>query len=72
MMGPMALISDELHAGRLLAPIREPATRTRGYFVYAPEASSEAQAVATLRKWLMDAGSLAETALLTYLSANPP
>jgi LysR family glycine cleavage system transcriptional activator len=71
MMGPLALISDELHAGRLLAPIREPATRTRGYFVYAPEASSEAPAVATLRKWLVEAGGLAETAFPTYLSANP-
>jgi len=33
-MGPLALISDELRAGRLLAPINEPALRTRGYFVY--------------------------------------
>jgi DNA-binding transcriptional LysR family regulator len=57
----MALISDELRAGRLLAPISEPALRTRGYFVYAPEASSDAPAVAALRKWLVAAGSLAET-----------
>src|SRR5258708_8786604 len=35
-MGPLALISDELRAGQLLAPIRVPAARTRGYFVYAP------------------------------------
>jgi LysR family transcriptional regulator, glycine cleavage system transcriptional activator len=70
MMGPLALISDELRAGRLLAPIREPATRTRGYFVYAPEASNDAPAVAALRKWLVDAGSLAETEFSTYLSAN--
>jgi DNA-binding transcriptional LysR family regulator len=31
-MGPLALISDELRAGRLLAPISEPALRTSGYF----------------------------------------
>jgi LysR family transcriptional regulator, glycine cleavage system transcriptional activator len=70
-MGPLALISDELRAGRLLAPIREPATRTRGYFVYAPEANSEASAVAALRKWLASAGSSAEREFPTYLSANP-
>src|ERR1700732_3919618 len=55
-MGPVALISDELRTGRLLAPIGEPALRTRGYFVYALEASSDAQAVAALRKWLLAAG----------------
>jgi LysR family transcriptional regulator, glycine cleavage system transcriptional activator len=69
-MGPLALISDELRAGRLLAPIREPATRTRGYFVYAPEPSSEAPAVAALRQWLVGAGSSAETEFPHYLSAN--
>jgi LysR family glycine cleavage system transcriptional activator len=69
-MGPLALISEELRAGRLLAPISEPALRTRGYFVYALEASSDAPAVAALRKWLVAAGSLAETEFATYLSAN--
>jgi LysR family transcriptional regulator, glycine cleavage system transcriptional activator len=70
LMGPLALISDELRAGRLLAPISEPATRTRGYFVYAPEPSSDAPAVAALRKWLLSAGGLAETEYPTYLSSN--
>jgi LysR family glycine cleavage system transcriptional activator len=69
-MGPLALISDELRAGRLLAPISEPALRTRGYFVYALEASSDSPAVAALRKWLVAAGSLAETEFAPYLSAN--
>jgi hypothetical protein len=54
-----------------LAPINEPALRTRGYFVYALEASRDAPAVAALRKWLVAAGSLAETEFATYLSANP-
>jgi hypothetical protein len=44
--------------------------RTRGYFVYAPEASSDAPAVAALRKWLVAAGGLAATEFATYLSAN--
>jgi len=48
MMGPLALISDELRAGWLLAPIREPAMRTRVYFDHAPEASGDAPAVAAL------------------------
>src|ERR1700730_52487 len=69
-MGPLALISDELRAGRLLAPISEPALRTRGYFVYALEASSDSPAVAALRKWLVAAGGLAELEFATYLSAN--
>jgi LysR family glycine cleavage system transcriptional activator len=69
-MGPLALISDELRAGRLLAPISEPALRTRGYFVYAREASTDAPGVAALRKWLVAAGSLAETQFTSYLSAN--
>src|ERR1700740_2619223 len=69
-MGPLALISDELRSGRLLAPISQPALRTRGYFVYALEASSDSPAVAALRKWLVAAGSLAETEFARYLSAN--
>ena len=69
-MGLLALISEELCVGRLLAPINEPALTTRGYFVYALEASSDAPAVAALRKWLVAAGGLAETEFTTYLSAN--
>jgi LysR family transcriptional regulator, glycine cleavage system transcriptional activator len=69
-MGPLALISDDLRAGRLLAPISEPVLRTRGYFVYALEASSDAPAICALRKWLVAAGSLAETEFARYLSAN--
>ena len=69
-MGPLALVGDELREGRLLAPIKEPAIRTRGYFVYAPETSSEAPAVTALRKWLVSAGSLAEAEYPTYLASN--
>jgi len=67
-MGPLALVADELREGRLLAPIREPALRGRGYFVYAPQTSSDAPAVAVFRKWLMRAGSRAESEYPTYLS----
>jgi LysR family glycine cleavage system transcriptional activator len=71
-MGPIALIADELRRSRLLAPIDEPAMRTRGYFVYAPEPSSNASAIVALRKWLVDAGSSAETEYPTYLSSSRP
>jgi LysR family glycine cleavage system transcriptional activator len=69
-MGPLALVSDELREGRLLAPIKEPAIRTRGYFVYAPETNSEAPAVVALRGWLVSAGSSAEREYPTYLSST--
>ena len=68
-MGPVALISDELHAGRLLAPIRQPVRKTRGYFFYAPEPSLDAPAITALRNWLISAGSVAEGEFSTYLSA---
>ncbi len=68
LMGPLALVGDELRDGRLLAPIREPALRTRGYFVYAPETSSVAPRFAAFREWLVRAGSLAETESPIYLT----
>jgi LysR family transcriptional regulator, glycine cleavage system transcriptional activator len=69
-MGPLALISDELRAGRLVAPIWEPITRTRGYFFYAPETSSDTPAVVALRQWLISAGNVAQAEFPTHLSAN--
>lgn len=69
-MGPVALISDELRAGRLSAPIRSPVLKTRGYFFYAPERTTDAPSVAALRNWLMSAGGLAESEFPAYLSAN--
>jgi LysR family glycine cleavage system transcriptional activator len=69
-MGPLALVSDELRDGRLVAPIKEPAIRTRGYFIYAPETSAEAPAVIVLRQWLIGAGSLAEAEFPIYLTST--
>ena len=67
-IGPLALVGDELREGRLVAPIREPVLRTRGYFVYALETSSAVPAVTALRQWLISAGSLAEAEFPKYLS----
>ena len=69
-VGPLALVGDELREGRLVAPIKEPAIRTRGYFVYAPETNSEAPAITALRQWLVGAGSLAESKFPAYLSST--
>jgi LysR family transcriptional regulator, glycine cleavage system transcriptional activator len=69
-MGPVALVADELRAGRLLTPLQEPALRTRGYFVYAPATNIEVSAIAVFRKWLISAGSTAETEYPHYLSSN--
>jgi LysR family transcriptional regulator, glycine cleavage system transcriptional activator len=69
-MGPLTLVSDELREARLVAPIKEPAIRTRGYFVYAPEGSSDAPVISALRKWLIGAGNVAESQFSSYLSAT--
>jgi hypothetical protein len=53
-----------------LAPIKEPAIRTRGYFVYAPETNSEGPAITALRQWLDSAGYLAEARFPAYLSST--
>ena len=67
-MGPVALVANELRTGRLLAPLNEPALRTRGYFVYAHTRNGELPAIAAFRNWLVTAGSLAES---VRTSVNP-
>lgn len=70
LIGPVALISDELHAGRLLAPIAEPVLKARGYFVFAPEHINDAPAIAALRQWLMGAGRVTESEFPDYLAVS--
>jgi LysR family glycine cleavage system transcriptional activator len=66
-MGPLALVTEEVRAGRLLAPIGQPVLSSRGYFVYAPAASNDAPAVVALRQWLTDAGRATEAEFPDYL-----
>jgi LysR family glycine cleavage system transcriptional activator len=66
-MGPLALVTEEVRSGRLLMPLGKPAVSSRGYFVYAPAASNDAPAIVAFRKWLTDAGSATEAALPEYL-----
>ena len=44
--------------------------KTRGYFFYVPQATSDAPAIVAIRSWLMTAGSLAESEFPTDLTAN--
>ncbi|HEY3910549.1 MAG TPA: LysR substrate-binding domain-containing protein [Stellaceae bacterium] len=69
-MGPLALVGDELRAGRLVAPISDPVVRTRGYFFYAPEAGSNAAEIAAFRKWLVGAGAAATAEYPPHLSRH--
>ncbi|HTT80078.1 MAG TPA: LysR substrate-binding domain-containing protein [Stellaceae bacterium] len=69
-MGPLALVADELREGRLVMPIPEPALRTRGYFAYVRAAHSDAPEVSALREWLVAAGGQAEAQLPSYLAAR--
>jgi LysR family transcriptional regulator, glycine cleavage system transcriptional activator len=69
-MGPVALITDELRAGRLVAPLPEPATRTRGYFFYAPEPNGDTPTIVALREWLVAAGRVTEGEYSSYLASK--
>jgi len=66
-MGPIALVAEEVRDGRLLAPLSTPLVASRGYFVYAPAASNDAPAIVALRRWLTDAGRTTEAMLPEYL-----
>ncbi|HML10278.1 MAG TPA: transcriptional regulator GcvA [Stellaceae bacterium] len=66
-MGPLALVTEEVQSGRLLAPIERPTVASRGYFLYAPAASNDAPAIVALRQWLIDAGQTTEATFPEYL-----
>lgn len=70
LMGPVALLTDELRMGRLLAPIPEPAARTRGYYFFASERTVDVPAIVALREWLVAAGIATERQFPAYLSPN--
>jgi LysR family transcriptional regulator, glycine cleavage system transcriptional activator len=69
MMGPIALVGQELQSGRLVMPWPEPALRSRGYFMHTPQARRNAPAVAALRRWLLHAGQATEAEYPAYLAA---
>ena len=69
-MGPIALVGEEVLQGRLVMPFPEPALRARGYFIYVPEARADAPAVVALRRWLLSTGRITEADHPRYLSAR--
>jgi LysR family glycine cleavage system transcriptional activator len=69
-MGPVALVAEELRDGRLVAAIPEPALRTRGYHVYTRTATGDLPEFAALQRWLLGAGRRAELQFPRYLSRS--
>jgi LysR family transcriptional regulator, glycine cleavage system transcriptional activator len=69
-MGPIALVGEEVLQGSLVMPFPEPALRARGYFIYVPEVRADAPAVVALRRWLLSAGRITEADHPRYLSAR--
>ncbi|OZI26378.1 transcriptional regulator [Bordetella genomosp. 9] len=56
-MGPIALVSDDLAAGRLIAPFDAPRLPSRSYCSYIPEARAEDDLVLRFRAWLEAEGA---------------
>jgi LysR family transcriptional regulator, glycine cleavage system transcriptional activator len=51
-MGPTALVSDDLAAGRLVAPFAGPRLRSRGYCTYVPDGKAGDKRIVLFRSWL--------------------
>jgi LysR family transcriptional regulator, glycine cleavage system transcriptional activator len=51
-MGPTALVSDDLAAGRLVAPFDGPRLPSRSYCTYVPDEKADDERVALFRAWL--------------------
>jgi LysR family transcriptional regulator, glycine cleavage system transcriptional activator len=51
-MGPTALVSDDLAAGRLVAPFAGPRLPSRSYCTYVPDGKSADELVVLFRSWL--------------------
>ena len=51
-MGPTALVSDDLAAGRLVAPFAGPRLPSRSYCTYVPDGKSGDERVVLFRSWL--------------------
>ena len=56
-MGPTALVSDDLAAGRLVAPFTGPRLPSRSYCTYVPDGKSADDLVMLFRSWLESEGA---------------
>lgn len=60
-MGPTALISDDLAAGRLVAPFTGPRLPSRSYCTYVPDGKSKDELIVLFRSWLEREGKRSQT-----------
>ena len=60
-MGPTALVSDDLAAGRLVAPFDGPRLPSRSYCTYVPDGKSADDRVVLFRSWLEREGIRSQT-----------
>ena len=67
-MGPTALVSDDLAAGRLVAPFEALRLPSRSYCTYVPDGKSEDELVRVFCSWIEEEGRLAMAAI----KSNPP
>ena len=51
-MGPIALVADDVKAGRLVMPFEGPALPARSYFTFVPDACADDPAVRSFCAWL--------------------
>jgi LysR family glycine cleavage system transcriptional activator len=56
-MGPTALVSDDLAAGRLIAPFAQPRLPSRSYCTYVPNEKFSDERVLLFRSWLKRQGT---------------
>lgn len=60
-MGPTALVSDDLAAGRLVAPFAGPRLPSRSYCTYVPEGKLADDVIVLFRSWLEHEGTHSRT-----------
>jgi LysR family transcriptional regulator, glycine cleavage system transcriptional activator len=60
-MGPTALVSDDLAAGRLVAPFAGPRLPSRSYCTYVPDGRSADDVIVLFRSWLEHEGMRSRT-----------
>jgi LysR family transcriptional regulator, glycine cleavage system transcriptional activator len=60
-MGPTALVSDDLAAGRLVAPFTGPRLPSRSYCTYVPDGRSADDVIVLFRSWLEREGMRSRT-----------
>lgn len=60
-MGPTALVSDDLAAGRLVEPFASPRLPSRSYCTYVPDGRSADDVIVLFRSWLEREGTRSRT-----------